>query len=572
MATDWVFSPSEIELTNTVLGRGAFGEVRIAKWRNIEIACKSLHMADVASYECVQIDRESWCHEIEMLSKLRHPNLVLFLGMCEGPTQTLILTELLPCSLYDVLEVNKTELLLPDVLDIALDIANGLDYLHKHNPPIVHRDISAKNILIGGNRTKIADLGQSKIFGHNTLSRQTGMPGAMAYSAPEVLTGKYSSKIDIFSYGILVAQMCSGEYPRIDRREEQMAHSCERHAIFKPLLTSMVSYQPHERPTAETICRTLEAFKTNDRYYPLSRRSQPEKDLGVLGRHWMQTQIDRQCQEVNTELLRTKSLLAAEEARWRLEAGKVDGINEDLRQSQLEHARTQEKFNRLQLDQRALQHKLSQADACTGDLKAQMQILSSEIQRQRSTIRSYELQLAQQAQDINAYRDSLGRYKDEHQVAAQLLESSRKAEAESSKRNEQLRQQLDNQVDYVRDLETRLEQALTRWKLEKDALREEKARYSKLSAHSASIVATNERQKQDVARYEARLQQYADLPMPVSSLNIVPSFNSVWLNTHAILHSFCVGGNQGAIQGYTGRRTNSARRIEPAAAPARGVE
>ena len=154
--------------------------------------------------------------EIEMLAKLRHPNLVLFIGICDSlDGNTVILTELMSCSLYHLIEVRKSCLELPDVLDISIDIANGLNYLHSHSPTIIHRDISAKNILLGGSRAKIADLGQAKLFGESILSRQTGMPGAMAYSAPEVLTGKYSEKIDIFSFGILLCQMCTGEYPRI---------------------------------------------------------------------------------------------------------------------------------------------------------------------------------------------------------------------------------------------------------------------------------------------------------------------------------------------------------------------
>lgn len=453
-----------------------------------------------------------------MLSKLRHPNLVLFLGICEGTTSktTSILTELLPCSLYDIVEVNKAVLELPDILDISLDIAYGLDYLHKHSPQIVHRDISSKNILIGGNKTKIADLGQAKIFGQNTLSRQTGMPGAMAYSAPEVLTGKYSSKIDIFSYGILLAQMCSGEYPRIDRREDQIALSCSRFPVLKPLLLSMVSYQPNERPTAEFMCQALEALKENDRYYPLSRRTQPEKDIGILGRHWMLGEIDRQCQDVNTELARTKSLLAAEEQRWRHEAGKVDGINEQLRASMQEAAETQTRLERSQIDCRDMQMQLTQSDGYNTDLKAQMHAMSAEMQRQKNTISNYELQLAQQAQDIYEYRDTLHQYKDQYELVAEQLDASRRSEADQQKRNEQVKLQLDMQVEYVRDLETRLEQALTRWKLEKDTLREEKAKFARVTGQSAAIVSQNKRQLQDIERYEARLKQYADLPLPVS--------------------------------------------------------
>lgn len=453
-----------------------------------------------------------------MLSKLRHPNLVLFIGVCHGlvGNTTSILTELLPCSLYDILEVNKTVLGLPDILDIALDIVHGLDYLHKHYPQIVHRDISAKNILIGGTKAKIADLGQAKLFGHNTLSRQTGMPGAMAYSAPEVLTGKYSAKIDLFSFGILLAQMCTGEYPRIDRREDQIARACEAQPLFSSLIQSSVSYQPHERPTAELACRELEAIKENDRYYPVSRTIAPEKDIGILGRQWMETQIEAQCAQVSVELHRTKSLLAAEETRWRTEAAKVDDINDQLREARTQRAGALEQLARLQTEHSELQLSFRTADGTITDLRAQLAALSSEIQRLQGAIGSKDTQLAQQWQDLTEHQTALSRYQDEYQMTAQLLEAARRSEADLLKRNEQLKLQLDMQVEYVRDLEGRLEQALTRWKLEKDTLREEKARYSKLNAHSATIVAANDRLKQDIARYEARLAQYADLPMPVS--------------------------------------------------------
>lgn len=286
--TEWIFTPNDIEISNNVIGRGAFGEVRIAKWRNINIACKSLHTpqdnqsSNLANYS---IKNDQWKQEINMLAKLRHPNLVLFIGICEGFAnfETLILTELLSYSLYDLLELKKTTLDLADILEIGLDIASGLDYLHRHNPSIVHRDISCKNILMNGNKAKIADLGQAKLFGDLMLSKQTGMPGAMAYAAPEVLTGKYSSKIDIFSYGILFIQMCNCIYPRIDQREEQIDIACNKFPLFSKLINNMVDYQPDERPSAEYICHEIESIMLNDRYYPINRRNIPEKEISILG-------------------------------------------------------------------------------------------------------------------------------------------------------------------------------------------------------------------------------------------------------------------------------------------------
>jgi sterile alpha motif and leucine zipper-containing kinase AZK len=139
----------------TCIGKGAFGEVRVAKWKNIEIAAKRLYDIEGESHT------ESFMQEMRLLSRLRHPNLILFLGVCMNEKTNLptaILTELMPNSLYTLLEDNKIRFQLPDILDIALDISAGLDYLHSHSPVIVHRDISAKNILVGGNRAKITDL------------------------------------------------------------------------------------------------------------------------------------------------------------------------------------------------------------------------------------------------------------------------------------------------------------------------------------------------------------------------------------------------------------------------------
>lgn len=93
--------------------------------------------------------------EMSLLAKLRHPNLVLFIGVCyDSATNrpTTILTELMPTSLYNILEDLSVKLGLADILDIAHDVATGIDYLHSHSPIITHRDISSKNILVGGNR------------------------------------------------------------------------------------------------------------------------------------------------------------------------------------------------------------------------------------------------------------------------------------------------------------------------------------------------------------------------------------------------------------------------------------
>jgi len=342
---EWVFQPSEVEDTGPEIGRGAFGVVRVARWRSILVACKRLHAAVTSDAHAHDV-LEDMHAEMEILSKLRHPNLVLFLGVCvdtsppprAGDTATpltalptMILTELMPCSLYDIVEVHHVRLTLPEVLDVALDVACGLHYLHSHAPPIVHRDISAKNILIGGSRAKIADLGQAKLFGTSALSRQTALPGAMAYSAPEVLTGKYSTKIDVFSLGVLLVQLVIGEYPRIEKREEQLARGCDAfQGVFAPLLAACIDFIPANRPDAECVVRDLEAIKFNDRHYPPLRLLPPQSDVGIMARKWMSDTVDAACEDARLSFSLASAQLAAEQQRWLEEAARVDELRRTL--------------------------------------------------------------------------------------------------------------------------------------------------------------------------------------------------------------------------------------------------
>ena len=93
-------------------------------------------------------------------------------------------------------------------------------YLHDHSPSIAHRDISAKNVLLDGHRVKLGDMGQAKFFDRG--SGMTAAPGSFVYSAPEVLTGSYTTKIDIFSFGVLLVEMCTGIFPSIEKRVQHV--------------------------------------------------------------------------------------------------------------------------------------------------------------------------------------------------------------------------------------------------------------------------------------------------------------------------------------------------------------
>ena len=150
-----------------------------------------------------------YVQECQLMSGLRHPNITQFMGVCFLPNcQLPVLLERLDASLDEVLEsVPNIPLILKR--SILEDVAKGLLYLHKHDPQIVHRDLTAKNVLLTSSLSaKITDFGNSRIVNiepgqlAQTLSRN---PGTLVYMPPEALsaTARYGPSLDIFSFGHL---------------------------------------------------------------------------------------------------------------------------------------------------------------------------------------------------------------------------------------------------------------------------------------------------------------------------------------------------------------------------------
>ncbi|XP_011407187.1 PREDICTED: seven transmembrane domain-containing tyrosine-protein kinase 1-like [Amphimedon queenslandica] len=149
---------------------------------------------------------------MNIASKICRPNLLQFLGATtEG--NPIILTELMPTSLRKELETGG--LAYHAVLNISLDVACALNYLHLFKPhPILHRDVSSANVLlqpmIGGWRAKVSDYGRVSL---QPLAR-TCNPGNPVYSAPEAVNPRqHSPAMDVFSYGVCLIEMVLCQFP-----------------------------------------------------------------------------------------------------------------------------------------------------------------------------------------------------------------------------------------------------------------------------------------------------------------------------------------------------------------------
>ncbi|KAM0029376.1 putative protein kinase TKL-Pl-6 family [Helianthus debilis subsp. tardiflorus] len=203
------------------LGSGTFGTVYHGKWRGTDVAIKRIKKSCFAgrSSEQERLTNEFW-READILSKLHHPNVVAFYGVVrDGPGGTLAtVTEfMVDGSLRRVLLRKDRHLDHRKKLIIAMDAAFGMEYLHSKN--IVHFDIKCDNLLVNMKDPsrpicKVGDFGLSKIKRNTLVSG--GVRGTLPWMAPELLNGssnKVSEKVDVFSFGIVLWEILTGEEP-----------------------------------------------------------------------------------------------------------------------------------------------------------------------------------------------------------------------------------------------------------------------------------------------------------------------------------------------------------------------
>ncbi|XP_002513363.2 uncharacterized protein LOC8272582 isoform X1 [Ricinus communis] len=203
------------------LGSGTFGTVYHGKWRGSDVAIKRLKKICFSgrSSEQERLTSEFW-REAEILSKLHHPNVVAFYGVVQdGPGGTLatVAEYMVDGSLRHVLLKKDRYLDRRKRLLIAMDAAFGMEYLHSKN--IVHFDLKCDNLLVNLKDPqrpicKVGDFGLSKIKRNTLVSG--GVRGTLPWMAPELLNGssnKVSEKVDVFSFGIVLWEILTGEEP-----------------------------------------------------------------------------------------------------------------------------------------------------------------------------------------------------------------------------------------------------------------------------------------------------------------------------------------------------------------------
>ncbi|XP_047271423.1 integrin-linked protein kinase 1 isoform X2 [Capsicum annuum] len=216
--------------------------------------------------------------ELALLQKIRHPNVVQFLGAVTQSSPMMIITEYLPKGDLRAFLKQKGALKPIMALKLALDIARGMNYLHEHKPEaIIHRDLEPENILRDDSgHLKVADFGLSKLMKFTKTVKEDGpfmrQEDSWRYVAPEVLKHEeYDTKVDVFSFALILEEMIEGCPPFSTKQEIEVAKAYvanERPPFeasqklyahgLRELIEDCWEEQPSRRPTFQQIIIRLE--------------------------------------------------------------------------------------------------------------------------------------------------------------------------------------------------------------------------------------------------------------------------------------------------------------------------
>ena len=248
----WIIEKEEIQVSRHELGRGGWAVVKIAEFRGTKVAAKCFYRELSSKYY-----EQMFAREMKMASRLRHPNLVQFIGatsLVQG--EPIILTELMTTSLREVLKAGPIEH--PMIVSISLDVLRALNYLHLMEPdPLIHRDISSANVLLdpvpnGGWKAKVSDYGSVNLV----QKLQTVGPGNPVYAAPEsTIPQAQSPKMDIFSFGVLLVEMLTDQFPDEEHRRQLIASI--DHRGFIAIIQQCLLEERGNRPSAQELMSDL---------------------------------------------------------------------------------------------------------------------------------------------------------------------------------------------------------------------------------------------------------------------------------------------------------------------------
>ena len=374
------------------LGNGAYGAVYKAKCDQLPCAAKVLHPT-ILNPRDQGVGRvmAQFRQECALLESIRHPNIVQYLAMTVDPEfrQPVLLMELLDESLTKMLERLQQSLAYYIQVDVCHDVALAIAYLHSNN--IIHRDLSSNNVLIiAGRRAKVTDFGMSKLASAApNMTPLTMCPGTLAYMPPEALREppSYTKKLDCFSEGVIMIQVCTRLWPEPgprtqlvpfpasptgmtevpvlepERRKNHIDLIDPTNALL-PIAIDCLKYQERERPLSEELCQRLAGLKESTKY----RESVEQQRDEIQVKDDQLSAVTQQLREITLEkeeIIQAKDRVLQEKERQHREdiasrERRLRQLNQQLEEQEQVTAEIQQTNHTLQRQVEQLQQQLSQ--------------------------------------------------------------------------------------------------------------------------------------------------------------------------------------------------------------------
>ena len=405
MAQRTEFTYCNIELYKSEsLGSGSYGGVCKAKCDGLLCAAKIMHptlfdLRDPGTDSYLRKFHE----ECRLLSLARHPNVVQYLATYYDPDTRLpvLLMELCDQSLTTFLERSPGQLSYHIQINICHDIALALVYLHSNG--LIHRDLTGNNVLmIAGTRAKITDFGMSKLATVNP--RMTLCPGNLLYMSPEALdeAKSYTAKLDIFSFGVIVIQILTREFPNptdrfrsvkvaefeeplrqvvpeTERRQSQLKLIPDTHSL-KPVVLQCLKKEG-QRPSAVELSERLSELKQSSQYTESQCQTQSSSDIQQLqqqlrGQRVLTEAKTRKVREQQTQITELESIVE----------GKQQLIETKNRQLQEKQHTIEHKDRQLQENQRSMGHSVEIKERQLQQTQQQLQASEQLLQQKDKTI------------------------------------------------------------------------------------------------------------------------------------------------------------------------------------------
>ena len=402
--------------TGEELGRGSYAAVVAVDYKGMRCAAKKIY--SILSQQG-EGDRyvTRFEEECRLLGALRHPQIVQFLGIYFDPATDLpvLVMEFLPTTLAQCIERYgrlSTEICYAILRDVAL----GLRFLHEHGPRVVHRDLSANNVLLTGDMSaKISDLGVAKIQQINPaeMSHMTQTPGTQSYMAPETLRPNphYDIEVDVFSFGVMLVHVLSGQWPmpteatqvdphnparviglsEVECRAEYLnvigrhSNDEEGHPLM-PLIERCLSNSPNLRPNASELVDAMSDAATQQ---PLTFSNRVEMMQRINSIQREKETLQTQVLELERQMERTE--VVQRELRERTQ-GQEMALTVELEQLRLQVDNVEAEKTHIIITSTA-REELQHTEMQTRDRKQQEKLMKQQ-QRMEVKERQYQEDLA----------------------------------------------------------------------------------------------------------------------------------------------------------------------------------